>query len=75
MEMVDRLLSKPNISRQDYLNDRKSFQLLVISSLYMAMKISRKTVMGMADFAAVSGHTYSKEEIEATELDILEGLD
>ncbi|KAL7531977.1 hypothetical protein ACHAXR_004348 [Thalassiosira sp. AJA248-18] len=74
MQMVDRFLSKSSGSTQVYLNDRSRFQLLVITALYIAIKVNDSMALGSDVVSEMSG-MYSVQEIEAMELTILQVLD
>jgi len=81
MELVDRFLSTPsnnnnNIAtiREQILQDRRQYQLLAISSLYLTIKTSAKLVLGSEFFSALSHNSYSIQEIEDMEYTILTSL-
>lgn len=72
--MVDRFLSRPSCSAQAYLNDRKKFQLLVITALYTVIKFTEPDAFGSVDFAEMT-RMYSAQDIEDMELTLLCGLE
>ena len=74
MELVDRFLSKPSIIAQDALHDREQFQLVVITALYIAIKVNEKAAFSSESFATLSQGVYSVDDIEGMELSILKGL-
>ena len=75
MEMVDRFLSTPGgIVAQEALYNRKKYQLVAMSALYIAIKTNEKVSFGSGYFATMSRGAYSAEQIEAMELAILHGL-
>ena len=74
MEMVDRFLSTSSITAQEALYNRKKYQLVAMSALYIAIKTNEKVSFGSGYFATMSRGAYSAEQIEAMELAILHGL-
>lgn len=82
MELVDRFLSTPsnnnnnNIAtiRKQILQDRRQYQLLAISSLYLTIKTTAKVVLGSEFFSALSHNSYTIQEIEDMEYTILASL-
>lgn len=75
MQVVDRFLSKPSTSIQDYLNDRQHFQLLALTSLYIAIKIMEPKAFGIDRVASMSYGMYSVDDIESMEMTILTSLE
>jgi len=78
MEMVDRFLSKPSsiLSASRALHDRRQYQLIVVTALYIAVKTLEPThVMNSQLFSDVSQGMYSVQDIERMELNILQGLE
>lgn len=78
MEMVDRFLSKPSsiVIASRALHDRREYQLIVITALYIAVKTTEPTsVMNSQLFSDVSQGMYSVQDIEHMEITILEGLE
>lgn len=75
MEMVDRFLSKsePSLATQ-FLNETVKFQLLVVTALYISIKVSGQVAMGSDFFAEISRGMYTQDEIEAMESTLLNGL-
>ena len=84
--MVDRYLlsyeprtscSATSDTTQDngYTHDRRHYQLLTVTALYIAIKINEPVAMDPKVFAATSGGTYSVQEIEDMELTLLKGLE
>lgn len=74
MEMVDRFLSTPSAIARDALRDRKRFQLVAITAMYVAIKTNEQMAFGSGSFAKMSRGIYSKEDIEAMERSMLDGL-
>ena len=83
MELAHRFLSKQSFSTLYYdhgrsathfLSNRKQYQLLIMTSLYISMKINECVVLGSDFFTELSRGLYTKEEIESTERTILHGL-
>ena len=77
INMVDRFFSNGTIgsARHYFLQDREQYQLLAVTALYMSIKIHESTVLSSDFFAEISTGTYSKEQIETTELMILKQLE
>lgn len=74
MEMVDRFLSKPSRLAYHVLHDRDQFQLLVITAMYLTIKTAQSVVHGCDFVASTSKGTYCMEDIEAMEINLLQGL-
>jgi hypothetical protein len=74
MEMVDRFLSKPSTSSEAVLSDCMQYQLLAVTALYVAVKTTGVTVLGIDFFCCISNDLYSMKEIEAMERTLLHGL-
>ena len=74
MEMVDRFLSKPSKVSEGVLRDRIQFQLLTLTSLYVAIKSNEKTALGSDFFSHISGELYTAKEIESMERTLLNEL-
>jgi hypothetical protein len=75
MDMVDRLLSKSSTTVSEaVLCDRIQFQLLTMTSLYVAIKTSEPTVIGIDFLSSISCNLYSVESIEAMEWTLLHEL-
>ena len=78
MNLVDRFFSKPNsstITIMHFLQVREQYQLLVVTALYMSIKVHKSEVLGSNFFADVSRGLYSVKQIEDTELMILKQLE
>ncbi len=81
VHMVDRFMSNlcrlpssgisPHFSYQEILYDRTKYQLLVVSALYIAIKVNERVIFSSEKLAAASQGMYSKESIEAMERIIL----
>ncbi|KAL7526129.1 hypothetical protein ACHAXR_004612 [Thalassiosira sp. AJA248-18] len=71
MNMADRFMS----SQEDILHHRGQFQLLIISALYLSIKINEPITFPSSEVAAVTHDTYSKEDIEDMETKILHRLE
>ena len=73
---ADRLLSSKE--NQEYiktiLQDRNRYQLLVITCLYIAVKLSEPEVLSPTILSKLSQGRYSEQDIEKEELRILEAL-
>ena len=81
MNIVDRFMSNPcplpsseispHFSHREILYDRNRYQLLVVSALYIAIKVNERVIFSSEKLAAASRGLYSKESIEAMERTIL----
>jgi hypothetical protein len=81
MNIVDRFMSTPcrlpssgisqHFSRQEILYDRNMYQLLIVSALYIAIKVNERVVFSSEKLSAASRGMYSKESIEVMERTIL----
>jgi hypothetical protein len=74
MDMVDRFLSKSSLVSEAVLCDRIQFQLLTMTSLYVAVKTSENNTLGIEFFSSISCELYSIESIEAMERTLLHEL-
>jgi len=75
MELVDRLLSKASTTVSEaILCDLIQFQLLSATSLYVAIKTTESTVIGIDFLSSISCDLYSVESIEAMEQTLLHEL-
>jgi len=77
MNIVDRFVSTNRASpssQVDALHDRAQYQLVTLTALYISIKLNERVSFGSKDFAAASRGTYSVEEIEDMEMNILHGL-
>ena len=75
MDMVDRFLSTPSNSTADKaLRSPDLLQLLVVTALYVAIKLNERVVMSSALFAEITRYVYTVEEIEDMERTLLSGL-
>mmetsp|Transcript_36954 Transcript_36954/g.79814 ORF Transcript_36954/g.79814 Transcript_36954/m.79814 type:complete len:323 (+) Transcript_36954:45-1013(+) len=81
MDMVDRFLSKPSsvVITSRALYDRRQYQLIVVTALYIAVKKIEPAhivnAMNSQLFSDVSQGMYSVQDIEHMEITILQGLD
>ena len=76
MNLVDRFFSKPNSTTiMQFLQVRELYQLLVVTALYMSIKVHESEVLGSDFFADISKGLYSVKQIEDTELMILKQLE
>ena len=76
MNLVDRFFSNSStITIMHFLQVREHYQLLVVTALYMSIKVHKSEVLGSDFFAAVSRGLYSVKQIEDTELMILKQLE
>jgi len=75
MELVDRFLSScSQKASQYYLDERENFQLLVVAAYYVSVKTMEQVAFGSDLLALLSNGSYTKEEIERTEKELLHGL-
>ena len=74
MELVDRFLSCSVKTSHYYLAERENFQLLSIAAFYVSVKTMERAVFGSDLLVLVSNGVYTKEEIERTEKELLQGL-
>lgn len=85
MNLVDRFVGAPSASpagspagSQDHDTeasfDRAAFQLVVVTALYISIKLNERTTFGSQDFVAASRGMYSVEDIQCMELKILHVL-
>mmetsp|Transcript_36244 Transcript_36244/g.76166 ORF Transcript_36244/g.76166 Transcript_36244/m.76166 type:complete len:359 (+) Transcript_36244:63-1139(+) len=56
------------------LYDRGQYQLLILTAIYISIKLNGQEILSSADFSAITHDSYSTEEIESMELKILHGL-
>ncbi|EJK63527.1 hypothetical protein THAOC_15811 [Thalassiosira oceanica] len=76
IDICDRFLgSVSTSSRHHFLGSKVWYQLLVTTSVYIAIKTAEDTVCDSQFIADLSRGLYSKESVERTELDILTALD
>lgn len=73
MNMVDRYMSL-NDNPQDILYHRGQYQLLIITALYVSIKINESVTFPSSEFANVTHGMYSMKELEAMERRLLQGL-
>jgi len=74
MSYLDRFLSSSSKRARRSFYDRKEYQLAAITTLYMSIKLHCKKLVQTQQIARISHGVYSKEEIEAMEIDILFAL-
>ena len=78
MEIVDRFMSnKCNNTAaivQDITYDSFQFHLLAMAALYISIKINERDAFSIHLFVDMSKGTYSVDEIESMEFNILQGL-
>ncbi|EJK46006.1 hypothetical protein THAOC_35351 [Thalassiosira oceanica] len=75
MELVDRFLSScPPKASHFYLAHRENFQLLAVAAFYVSVKTMESVAFGSDLLVLASNGTYTKEEIERTEKELLHGL-
>ena len=77
MNMVDRFLSTPGSSSStanEALHDQTLFQLLIVTALYVSIKVNERVVMSSAMFAEIIRKVYTVQEIESMERTLLRGL-
>ena len=72
MDISDRYLSRT--SHHQHKDLHSHFQLLVMSALYIAIKLNEQVIFSSEQFASISCGMYSVEEIEEMELKILKCL-
>jgi hypothetical protein len=79
MEMADRFLSMPNnnmsAAAHEALHDRNKFQLLIVTALYVSIKVNERVSVSSGLFAEMCKDAYTEEEIENMELTLLSGLE
>ena len=75
MQMVDRFLSRKHSSVEQYLNNGRQFQLVVVTALYITIKVNESFIaIGSDMLAELCCGMYTQDEIESMELAILHGL-
>ncbi len=74
MDMVDRFLSTPSSTADEALRSPDLLQLLVVTALYVAIKLNERVVMSSELFAEITRYVYTVEEIEDMERTLLSGL-
>ncbi|KAL7534093.1 hypothetical protein ACHAXR_005629 [Thalassiosira sp. AJA248-18] len=74
MNLADRFMSSQDTT-EDILYHRGQYQLLIISALYLSIKINEAVSFSSDEFAAITHDTYSREEIEDMEQKILHRLE
>ena len=75
IEISDRFLSRSRHShRAKVLADRKLYQLMVLASFYIVVKISERALLSSESIAGLSHGVYTKQDIEEMELLILTTL-
>lgn len=75
MDMVDRFLSIPsNSTAEKALRSPDLLQLIVVTALYVAIKLNERVVMSSSLFAEITRYVYTVEEIEDMERTLLSGL-
>lgn len=75
LNVADRFMSSKVSPVKDILHHRGQYQLLIIASLYIAIKMNEHVTFSSDALADSSCGTYSTEMIEFMELTILHGLD
>ena len=73
MSFLDRFLSSPD-GQQNVITDRSQFQLAAMACLYTAVKIHEKEAVTPDLIAQLSNGAHGKEDVEAMERRILNGL-
>jgi hypothetical protein len=79
MNIVDRFASavqttSPRSQENRLAQDRAEYQLVIITALYISIKLNERTIFGSQDFAAASRGMYSLQDIQGMELKILHAL-
>ncbi|KAL7533409.1 hypothetical protein ACHAXR_007996 [Thalassiosira sp. AJA248-18] len=74
MNMADRFMSSQDY-QQDILHHHGQYQLLIISALYLSIKIHESVSFSSSELAALTHDTYSKEDIEDMEMKIVNILE
>lgn len=72
MNIADRYMCTPQAHHILY--HRGNYQLVILTALYISIKIHEPLAFGSQDFASLSKGTYSTQDIEDMELQMLEGL-
>ena len=60
MNLADRFMCTPSAEQTELVYRRGQYQLLVITALYVSVKINEPITFLSADFAAVTHNTYTK---------------
>jgi hypothetical protein len=74
MDMVDRFLSIRSSTADKALRSPDILQLLVVTALYVAIKLNERVVMSSSLFVEITRYVYTVEEIEDMERTLLSGL-
>ncbi|EED86585.1 predicted protein [Thalassiosira pseudonana CCMP1335] len=75
MDTADRFFSnQSSYIAQRALLQCRDYELVVMTSLYLAIKLHERVLFGSDLFAEMSNGVYSVDEIERTEIHILQGL-
>jgi len=75
MSILDRYLSSGNGKSRDALKCPQTYQMAVITSLFMAIKIHEPSVLGIQLLVKLCRGVYEERDIVATESDILSALE
>ena len=74
MNLTDRFMGTPKAQDQDILHHLGKYQLVVVTSLYLSIKLNERKCLGSKDFEALSAGVYLAKEIEDMEWTMLQGL-
>ena len=75
MNLADRFMCTRTKCSNEMLHHRGQYQRLVITALYVAVKMNEPILFSSADFAAVTHETYTATELEEMEQTLLTTLE
>ena len=75
MNLADRFMCTQTKRSNEILYHRGQYQLLIVTALYVAVKMNEPILFSSADFAAVTHDTYTATELEAMEQTLLTTLE
>ena len=75
MNLADRFMCIPSRQQIELLYHRGQYQLLIVTALYVAVKMNEPIVYSSADFAAVTHDAYTATELEEMEQTLLSTLE
>ena len=73
MNLVDRFMSTRVCNKSQFC--RSELQLVAVTALYISIKINERIPFSSQDFATMSQGTYSLEEIESMEIELLQAVE
>lgn len=71
---IDRFLSKCSPRSNRVVQDRREFQLAIMTALFMSIKLHERKVIDLCLMVEFSRGVYTKDDFRNMEIDILEGL-